>query len=322
MPVAPPPPGVIPNLVNPTSNSEMAIGLCSAIMGVMVLFVLLRFYIKGVVTKGIGLEDYMMNRPYFQRLIASQSLYPVVLLFTKLSILFLVYRLFKANRRAAFLVWFGIVANALFYGVTFVTTVVWCAPGIGGDPMFAASRPSCQTNAKVQSIVQAGYNIGSDLYLLIIPIPVVWRLKTTLAKRLRICVIFALGLLATILSALTLYYRVESLRTVDVSWVYVKVYITSIYELNLGVICACLPCIPALMKSERMQNFLSLRTWSLFSSHSTTNLFKRSRDVTKRSEYSDLEALKESKGTTIRSIELQQGSEMSSPMYSPTKERI
>lgn len=136
-----------------------------------------------------------MNDKYFNTLIASQSLYPVALFFTKLSILLLVYRIFWAQKRAVLLVWLGIITNALFYGITFILTVAWCAPGSGKDPMVSAAAKTCQTDVHRLSIVQSCFNIGSDLYLLVIPIPLVFGLKTSMSNKVKVSFIFALGLM-------------------------------------------------------------------------------------------------------------------------------
>ncbi|ORY14670.1 hypothetical protein BCR34DRAFT_612646 [Clohesyomyces aquaticus] len=330
-PMVPPPPGVTANLDHPESRINLTLGLCSAILFIMLCFVVLRLYTK-TVTKQFGKEDWaclfaaimnlgyaavifiptatgglgkhiweirkgaIMNERYFKSLIAANSLYYPLVFFTKLSIFLLIYRLFKTNKRAYYQVYFGMAVTGLFYSVMFILTLIWCAPAPGGDPMLSASKPSCMTDANRLSSITAGFNIASDIYLLIIPIPVVWGLKTSMAKRVRIIFIFALGLLATALSAVTLYYRLLTLHEIDTPWIYVPVIICSIYEVNLGVICACLPTIPALMKTKSMQSFLSLRTWSLFSSRgaSTSGFFKKSNDSSshKRSEYSDITALK------------------------------
>jgi hypothetical protein len=152
-------------------------------------------------TGGLGLHIWdirlknIANDKYFNTLIASSALYPLAILFTKLSILLLVYHIFWAKRRAVILVWIGIVVNTLFYGITFILSVVWCAPPVGGSPMLSAGGPKCQVDVKTLTVVQAGFNIGSDIYLLLIPIPLVLGLKTTLGKKIKVSFIFAVGLL-------------------------------------------------------------------------------------------------------------------------------
>ncbi|KAF2122856.1 hypothetical protein BDV96DRAFT_639414 [Lophiotrema nucula] len=314
-------------------------------MSLMLVAVTLRVYARAIVVRTFGFEDWaclfaavlnvgyaavafialsgpglgihmwdmhigdIMHESYFKTLIASQSLYPVVLLFTKLSILLLVYRIFWADKKARVMVWFGIAVNTIFYFITFVLTVVWCAPPAGGNPMLSAAKPSCQTDVHRMTVVQSGFNIGSDLYLVIIPIPLVAGLKMSWGRKVRVSFVFGLGLLATILSALNLYYRVLSLRTIDTSWAYIPVYICSIFELNIGVICTCLPCFPALFKTEGMKNLFSLRSWSIFSSISSSRsrIFKRS---TEKGDYSDMTSLKDIQSSgkepslTERSLEL------------------
>jgi hypothetical protein len=137
----------------------------------------------------------LMTEKYFNTLIASQALYPAVLLLTKLSILFLVLRIFWTVNAARWLVWTGIAVNTIFYFITFVLTLVWCAPPPGGDPILYGAKPSCQTDVHRMTVVQSGFNIGSDIYLLMIPIPLVARLKMNRARKFRASIVFVFGLL-------------------------------------------------------------------------------------------------------------------------------
>jgi hypothetical protein len=92
-----------------------------------------------------------------------------------------------------------------------------------------------------------------------------------------------------------------------VSWAYIPVYICSLYELNIGVICVSLPCFPAIFRIENMKNLMSVRSWSLFKSFSTSSsrVCKRSTD---NGGYSNMMSLKEDKrdapSVTETSIEL------------------
>jgi hypothetical protein len=84
---------------------------------------------------------------------------------------------------------------------------------------------------------------------------------------------------ATVLSALTLYYRVMTLRTVDFTYIFIPGWICSTFELNLGVICVCLPCFPALLKTKRMQHLLSSHPWLAWLSSSSSHSHIRSKDM-------------------------------------------
>ena len=96
---------------------------------------------------------------------------------------------------ARVLVWIGITVTFLFYFISLVLTLVWCAPPAGGSPVTSASAPSCQDKTQILSIIQAGFNICSDLYILATPLPVIYSLQMTTSRKVGIMVVFATGLL-------------------------------------------------------------------------------------------------------------------------------
>ena len=61
--------------------------------------------------------------------------------------------------------------------------------------MVSAAAYSCQTEDSNVAIVQAGFNMVSDLYLLAIPLPLIWNLRLSASKKVGICAIFLTGLL-------------------------------------------------------------------------------------------------------------------------------
>jgi hypothetical protein len=52
-----PPPGVESNFDNPESRVDMTIGLCAAILAIMLVAVSLRVYARAMITKTFGWED-------------------------------------------------------------------------------------------------------------------------------------------------------------------------------------------------------------------------------------------------------------------------
>lgn len=59
LPLAPPPPGVIPNLINPASRVNQIYAVSSAFLALMVIFVAIRFYAKLVLQKTRTWDDCM-----------------------------------------------------------------------------------------------------------------------------------------------------------------------------------------------------------------------------------------------------------------------
>ena len=61
MPVAPPPPGVASNFVDPPTTAPMAYGVMSLALVIMVSAVTMRFYTRAVVVKSFGADDCMYS---------------------------------------------------------------------------------------------------------------------------------------------------------------------------------------------------------------------------------------------------------------------
>lgn len=113
----------------------------------------------------------------------------------KLSLFLLIRRIFRPNRITQALIWVGIALALLFYFITFVITLAWCAPVPGRSPIASASAGSCQGGVQTTSIVQAGFNVASDVYLLLVPAPVIFDLQMPIKRKLAIMTVFMTGLL-------------------------------------------------------------------------------------------------------------------------------
>ncbi|KAL2289558.1 hypothetical protein FJTKL_01820 [Diaporthe vaccinii] len=59
IPAAAPPPGVIPNFVNPPSQANMPRIFTYVTLPLMILFLALRIYARAVIMHRIGLDDYL-----------------------------------------------------------------------------------------------------------------------------------------------------------------------------------------------------------------------------------------------------------------------
>jgi hypothetical protein len=59
IPAGSPPPGVTPNLINPSSDGYILLTVGSVMMGIMLIFAGLRFYTKIFIVKKLTLDDCM-----------------------------------------------------------------------------------------------------------------------------------------------------------------------------------------------------------------------------------------------------------------------
>ncbi|KAI4240728.1 MAG: hypothetical protein L6R40_004973 [Gallowayella cf. fulva] len=105
----------------------------------------------------------------------------------------------------------------------------------------------------VIALVGGPFNLVSDLYLLLMPLPAVWQLQLPLRKRLGVAGVFLTGSLACIASVVGLYYRILMYRSADRSWNLAPYLTTLVLELNIGTICASLPTLPAFYQHCRLK---------------------------------------------------------------------
>ena len=92
-------------------------------------------------------------------------------------------------------------------------------------------------------------NVGTDVILLILPIPYVWQLHAPIAQRILLAGIFLLGCFVSIVSIIRLSIMVNlDLASEDVTYTLSTVFIWSIVEVNVGLVCACLPSLRPAMR--------------------------------------------------------------------------
>ncbi|MCJ1454841.1 hypothetical protein MMC28_005194 [Mycoblastus sanguinarius] len=84
-------------------------------------------------------------------------------------------------------------------------------------------------------------NIITDVMLLILPLPVLWRLKISASRKRLLISVFLLGGLACVVSLVRAFY-VEQYNGSDPAWDDVNTAIISTVELGIGVLSASMPC--------------------------------------------------------------------------------
>lgn len=91
-------------------------------------------------------------------------------------------------------------------------------------------------------------NVITDLMILLLPLPYVWGLHAPLGQRLILVGMFMLGCFVSIVSIVRLTILVGiPLSSSDVTYNTKEVIVWSIVEINIGLVCACLPSMkPAL----------------------------------------------------------------------------
>ncbi|GIK02957.1 hypothetical protein Aspvir_007022 [Aspergillus viridinutans] len=295
-PLVPAPAGQKSNFVTPVSHAEeyyIIAGICTALMAFLVL---LRLYIRFLVTHtpwwddltavlallsqsaytgmiikegslGLGRHVWDVTLAKFAefdryaRILTAPAIY-----FTKLTLLLLYLRLFLLNRFVKIGIWGGIVFCTVYYTAAFFLNIFL---------------------KDVHALLMLAYSVGvigvvSDVYIITLPLLAIAQLHLSRAKKWRVAAVFLTGLLSVVMSILGCVYRFQ-LNLMDITYSLGEIYIVNTMEVDIGIICTCLPLLGTLFKENTKESwwltrFRSIRN-RLFSSRAASQGSGGSRSV-------------------------------------------
>jgi len=296
-----PPPGVIPNFIDPPSKSPMVRAGLFTILPLMIIVVALRVYTRIRITRAFGADDYLClaatacivtfsalilsfldkpagrhmwdiplgellyNHYWVEALYGSVMVYCVGNMFTKLALLMLYLRIFKPAVWARWSILLGIGLTVAFYLATFIASFAICVDA--GRPIWQSFQDDkCANDILIVVKVQAWYGVFSDFYILAIPLWLVWGLHMSPKRKFGVLAIFLTGLAACAVSIASLVQRYTMLEQgEDRTWTNCDSWLYTVIELGIGVICSCMPVTTVVLKSVAT----SLNSvWSSLTGHS------------------------------------------------------
>ena len=116
------------------------------------------------------------------------------LFFAKSAILLLYLRIFNANKKMRYSIWFGLLWNFLLYSSGIPIATYYFTPRIGQPWTVVAANVTCSVLSNFV-LVQGVLSVVLDLYIFILPIPIVSKLPISLKQRLSILGIFGTAIL-------------------------------------------------------------------------------------------------------------------------------
>ncbi|KAL8784744.1 MAG: hypothetical protein Q9213_003775 [Squamulea squamosa] len=148
--------------------------------------------------------------PFIKRQYFGELAYYLAAFFTKMSILSSIARVFRPHRRAVLFARVFIILMVLYYLPAFFIRALRCRPirktwnPIVGGACFGSEKEILYTDCVVSLV--------TDIAIFGLPVPLVWKLQTSVKRKLRILMVFVSGI--------------------------------AIAEVNIGIICSCLPVLP------------------------------------------------------------------------------
>ncbi|KAH9842170.1 hypothetical protein Tdes44962_MAKER01548 [Teratosphaeria destructans] len=227
------------------------------------------------IPSGLGLHMWVLTLENFthlwESLFAYVIIYVVAVSCTKLSIVFFYRRVFATAK----LHWF-LATMVLAYPITVIIVIFnACRPMNYFWTQYTetGSEGSC---IKIPTFFFANgvWAACIDLGLLVVPIPLVWKLQMGLRQRLACLGVFMLGGFVVVASVVRIWYLHKNQKSADPLWGISPVYIWSSVEPFIGIICACLPTLSPLFK-----RFWTGRKTSAFNSSGNQSPYPNSRDL-------------------------------------------
>ncbi|KAI1475540.1 hypothetical protein F4774DRAFT_276503 [Daldinia eschscholtzii] len=186
---------------------------------------------------------------------------------TTIKVAFLTFylRLFSPVTYVRYMVLAGMALVITFCVVFVIVDLVACAPWPSehGDWIAPSLIDRC-SRISVPLITAAAYfTVITDFYVLLIPLHQIPTLGLSPRRKVGVSIIFLTGLLATGAALTNLIIRQDKkiFDRSDFTWTIVPVYMTSLVEINVGLICLSLPVIFVLFLGRFTNISRSVRSW-------------------------------------------------------------
>ena len=111
-----------------------------------------------------------------------------------MSLLLLYYRIFAIDRWTKIAIYFGSIVIGLFYLACILVVAALCIPRPGERWISVKYATRCERIGILGPILGI-FGLVSDLYIYILPLPILFRLQMSLKKKLAIVPVFLTGLM-------------------------------------------------------------------------------------------------------------------------------
>ncbi|EXJ56350.1 uncharacterized protein A1O5_12617 [Cladophialophora psammophila CBS 110553] len=176
-----------------------------------------------------------------------ELLYIIIISLTKVAIICFYLRVFpeKNFRRIAF----GTMAVTLLYMIAFlIVSAFQCQPVSLAWTNWDGEHDGRCNNVNAQGWAAAAINIALDVVILVMPLRLVMKLSLHWKKKLQIMIMLSVGALVVVVSALRLDTLFQFAKSHNLTWDTTAFGYWSCIEMDVGVICACMPAMYSLFK--------------------------------------------------------------------------
>ncbi|PLN83887.1 integral membrane protein [Aspergillus taichungensis] len=276
MPASPPPPGVKPNLVNPPGSEYEIFSISIAMCATATLVLIARLYTRGVILRALGLDDWLCvggsvcawifailsiasmsnhipngygvhiwnlrvhNVINFKKVdLGEENVYAIGVGLVKTAILVFYLRLSPERRFRQ--ITLAIMGFVILYSVLSVLLfTIGCIPVDAMWDITLMDRAKCFDQLSFV-YANAACNVFSDLVTLVLPIKLCYNLQTTFRQKALLLGLFTMGSFACVVAIVRIVTMLPFGHSNDLTWYKVTIAKWCMVEINVCIICACLP---------------------------------------------------------------------------------
>lgn len=197
----------------------------------------------------IVLEHMDQMGTLLRMLIVSNALYFPSICFSKMSILFQYRRLFPSKRFKWVLVAVGL-ASTIYCAVGMIVITALCLPVKDPSLERPTEHPLHCSNIKEMIFWIVSWNAAFDFIILLLPMRYVWRLQTTLRRKIQLTGLFSIGSFVVVISVLRTVYFVH-LSPEDFTWTAALGNMWSEVEGCMSIVVGCLPAMMPIFRRKK-----------------------------------------------------------------------
>lgn len=166
--------------------------------------------------------------------------YVLALGFSKISILFFYLRVFPSKDFR--IVIHCVMGLSVAYTIAFFfATTFQCMPlSMAWNQWDGLHKGKCN-DIHIQGWTAAAINIALDAIVMILPLRHLARLNMNIRRKLMVMSMFSVGIIVIVISCLRLYSLVHFANSTNISWDYVEAGYWSLVEIDVSIVCGCMP---------------------------------------------------------------------------------
>ncbi|KAI9933721.1 hypothetical protein ASPWEDRAFT_167993 [Aspergillus wentii DTO 134E9] len=188
-----------------------------------------------------------------------EALYGIVMGLIKTSIMLFVTRIFGTKRNFKISVAVTMAIVWMWAISVILETFLLCRPlALNWD----MTVPGKCGNRNAAYVVAGILNLITDLMVMALPLPHIWKLQLNIAKKIALCSVFCMGLLVSVISII----RLKALMDIDFNDITHSVQLGvmwTVLEPELAIICANMPLMKVILSRAMPTIFSSQRKYAI-----------------------------------------------------------